>query len=115
MNTSSLVSRIAWVTAIGLTVSQALIEYWKKLFVGPDKAVMHAVAMLAVMGIFQVGIILAPKVIQRGRKSRIVAAGLMAPAFASLGYMAYWQITRLGYLHWCRRLGQENCAERSLV
>lgn len=65
---------------------------------GPDNAVKHAVALLTIVGIFQVGIILAPRVIQRAWKWRIVVAGMMAPAFVSLGYLVYWQSTRLAYL-----------------
>jgi len=95
MTKSSIISWIAWTTAIGLTVSQALIEYWKKIYVGHDKAVIHGLAMLAIVMLFQIGIVLAPIFLKRDAKWRLLAAGMMTPMLFSLGYMIFWHVTML--------------------
>ena len=95
MTKSSIVSRIAWATAIGLPVSQALVEYWKKIHVGPDKAVIHGLAMLVLVMLFQLGIILAPYFFQRDAKWRLLAAGMMTPMLFVLGYSIFWHVTKL--------------------
>ena len=94
MTSSSFVTRIAWTTAIGLAMSQALVEYWKKIFVGPDKAVIHGLAMLALVAMFQLGIVFAPLCFKRAAKWRTLAAGLMAPTLLSLGYLIIWHVTK---------------------
>ncbi len=95
MTRLSIVSWIAWTTAIGLAVSQALIEYWKKIYVGPDKAVIHGLAMLVLVMLFQLGIILAPRFLKRDAKWRLLAAGMMTPMLFSLGHVIFWHVTKL--------------------
>ncbi len=95
MTRSSIVSRIAWATAIGLPVSQALVEYWKKIYVGPDKAVIHGLAMLVLFMLFQLGITLAPFFFKRDAKWRLLAAGMMAPMLFCLGHSIFWHVTML--------------------
>lgn len=98
MNKSSVVSCIAWATAIGLVMSQGLIEYWKKVYVGPEKALLHGLAMLATAALFQFGVIFSTFVFHRAARWRLLAVGLMIPGFYFLGYSIFWHATRLPYL-----------------
>ena len=95
---ANIVCCIAWTTAIGLVASQALIEYWKKLYVGPEKALTHGMFMLAFTAIFQLGIVLAPFVFSRTAKWRLLAVGLMLPVIFFLGHSIFFHITRFSFL-----------------
>ena len=98
MTKSTFVFWIAWATAIGLTVSQAFVEYWKKLYVGPEKAVIHGLAMLALVALFQLGIVFAPFVLKRAAKWRLLTASLMTPTLLALGCVIFWHVTQLSTL-----------------
>jgi hypothetical protein len=86
-------------TAVGFAVSQALVEYWKKVYVGPENALKHGMFMLAFAAMLQLGIVLAIFVFNGAAKWRILAASLMLPTFIFyLGYLIFWHITKFSYL-----------------
>ncbi len=68
------------------------------MYVGPEKAVIHAMAMLAITGVFQIGIIMAPYLTNRTLKCRLFVAGLMVPTLTSLVYLVFWHFNRLDFL-----------------
>jgi len=98
MNNSRAVCWIGWMTAVGLTASQALVEYWKGVYTNPDKALIHGIFILAFTAIFQLGIILATFVFNRPAKWRLLAASLMLPGLFILSWFIYWHITRFSFL-----------------
>ena len=88
---------VAGMTAVGFAASQALVEYWKKVYVGPDDALKHSMFMLAFAAMLQLGIVLAIFVFNRAAKWRILAASLMLPTLFILGYSTFSHITKFSF------------------
>ncbi len=87
----------AGMTAVGFAASQALVEYWKKVYVGPENALKHSMFMLVFAAMLQLGIVLAIFVFNRAAKWRVLAASLMLPTLFILGYLIFGHITKFSF------------------